>query len=83
MKLETQREDLLGLLQNVIGVVERRQTLPILSNVVVEARDNQLTLTATDMEVEISAQAEFNIIEPGRTTLPARKMFDNIKFSLC
>ncbi len=79
MKLETQREDLLGLLQNVIGVVERRQTLPILSNVVVEARDNQLTLTATDMEVEISAQAEFNIIEPGRTTLPARKLFDILR----
>lgn len=79
MKLETQREDLLGLLQNVIGVVERRQTLPILSNVLVEAGDNQLTLTATDMEVEISAQAEFNIVESGRTTLPARKLLDILR----
>ncbi len=79
MKLETQRENLLGLLQNVIGVVERRQTLPILSNVLVHAEANQLTLTTTDLEVEIAASAEFTVTEPGRTTLPARKLLDILR----
>lgn len=79
MKLETQRENLLGLLQHVIGVVERRQTLPILSNVLIDARQNQLTLTATDLEVEISAQQAFDITAPGRTTLPARKLLDILR----
>ena len=79
MKLETQREHLLGLLQQVIGVVERRQTLPILSNVLLEAQDDRLTLTATDLEVEISAQETLEIAEGGRTTLPARKLLEILR----
>ena len=79
MKLETQREQLLTLLQHVIGVVERRQTLPILSNVLAVAENNKLTFTATDLEVELSASDNLIAVEEGRTTLPARKLLDILR----
>ena len=52
MKLEAKREHLLKPLQHVIGAVERRQTLPILANVLLTANERELTLTATALEVE-------------------------------
>ena len=79
MKLETQREQLLTLLQHVIGVVERRQTLPILSNALAVAEENKLILTATDLEVELSASDNLLAVEDGRTTLPARKLLDILR----
>ena len=53
MKISTSRDDLLRPLQQVVGVVERRQTLPILANVLIGIADNQIAITATDLEVEI------------------------------
>ena len=79
MKIETQREQLLQLLQHVIGVVERRQTLPILANVLVAAEDEKLTVTATDLEVELSTHTILMTTEGGRTTLPGRKLFDILR----
>lgn len=79
MKLDIQREQLLGLLQTVIGVVERRQTLPILSNVLVVAEDGRLALTATDLEVELTAKTSLEIERAGKTTLPARKLLDILR----
>ena len=55
MKFTAAREALLKPLQAVIGVVERRQTMPILSNVLMIARDGRLSVTATDLEVELVA----------------------------
>ena len=63
MKLEAKREQLLKPLQHVIGAVERRQTLPILTNVLLVAGERELTLTATDLEVELSTRIELPAIE--------------------
>ena len=52
MKFTVSREDFLKPLQLVVGVVERRQTLPILSNVLIGLSDGRLSLTGTDLEVE-------------------------------
>jgi DNA polymerase-3 subunit beta len=79
MKLETKRENLLKPLQHIVGVVERRQTLPILSNVLAVARDSELILTATDMEVTLSTRININIERPGEITLPARKLLDILR----
>ncbi len=79
MRLQTPREQLLKPLQDVIGVVERRQTLPILSNVLVVAQENELTMTATDMEVELSSRIELSVDSPGEITLPARKLLDILR----
>ena len=57
MKISANRDDLLKPLQQIVGVVERRQTLPILANVLIAVKDNRLSLTATDLEVELRTSA--------------------------
>jgi len=76
MKLSAARDVLLKPLQAVIGVVERRQTMPILSNVLLVAKDNELLVTATDLEVELVAQAEVNVGTGGEITVSGRKLLD-------
>lgn len=76
MKLKVDRETIVKPIQQVMGVVERRQTLPVLSNLLMIARDNELEVTATDLEVELVATAEMPIEEGGEITLPARKLSD-------
>ncbi len=77
MKLSTSRESLLKPLQAVIGVVERRQTMPVLANVLLVAGDGELTVTATDLEVELSARNTVdNVATPGEITVPGRKLLD-------
>ena len=77
MKFTVVRESLVKPLQAVIGVVERRQTMPVLANVLVAAQDGQLTITATDLEVELVAVNEIDTIDvPGDITVPGRKLLD-------
>ncbi|MFU8813860.1 MAG: DNA polymerase III subunit beta [Pseudomonadales bacterium] len=77
MKFTTNREALLRPLQLVTGVVERRQTLPILANLLVVAEGGRLSLTGTDLEVELVAvEAGVSITADGSVTIPARKLAD-------
>ncbi|TDJ36043.1 MAG: DNA polymerase III subunit beta [Gammaproteobacteria bacterium] len=76
MKLTASREALLKPLQAVIGVVERRQTMPILANVLLIARDGQVGMTATDLEVELVATTEVEVETAGEVTVPGRKLLD-------
>ena len=76
MKLTIKREELLPALQLVIGVVERRQTLPILSNLLLNVNGNGMQFTATDMEVELVVSVKKNVNGSADVTLPARKLFD-------
>ena len=77
MKLATSRESLLRPLQAVIGVVERRQTMPILCNVLLVARNQSLTVTATDLEVELVASSTpDDLSADGEITVPGRKLLD-------
>lgn len=76
MKLSASRETLVKALQAVIGVVERRQTMPILANVLLVARDGQLSVTATDLEVELVASADVDVATAGEVTVPGRKLLD-------
>ncbi len=80
MKFTINREALLKPLQNVVGVVERRHTLPILSNVLLTIENQTLKLTATDLEVELVALVELDAAaEACETTVPARKLLDICK----
>ena len=79
MKLRAARDVLLKPLQAVIGVVERRQTMPILSNVLLVARDGELLVTATDLEVELVASAEVAVEAGGEITVSGRKLLDICK----
>ena len=76
MKFSIQREAFLKPLQQVIGVVERRQTLPVLGNVLLTSTKKNIKLTATDQEVELQAQVAVTVTETGDITLPARKLLD-------
>lgn len=79
MKLNASRETLLTPLQAVIGVVERRQTMPILANVLLVARQGRLSATATDLEVELVAAIDVDIDQEGELTVPGRKLLDICK----
>ncbi|MFP4602783.1 MAG: DNA polymerase III subunit beta [Halochromatium sp.] len=76
MKIFVDRSVLLPALSVVGGVVERRQTLPILGNLLLTAEDGWLRLKGTDLEIEISSAAVAEIEEAGAITLPARKLID-------
>jgi len=76
MKFTAEREDLLAALQAAIGVVERRQTMPILANVLLGAKEGQVAVTATDLEVELVAHAAVKVAAEGATTVPGRKLLD-------
>lgn len=79
MQFSIQREALLKPLQQVVGVVERRQTLPVLANVLVKVATTRLSLTATDLEVEMVASADVEKAGDGEITIPARKLFDIVR----
>ena len=79
MKITATREELLGPVQNVIGVVERRQTMPVLSNVLLSAKDNRLSVTGTDLEVELVSAATLTVSAPGEVTVPGRKLLDILR----
>lgn len=76
MRFSLPRDALLGPLQVVQGVVERRQTIPILANILLTSQDNVLSVTATDMEVELNAQTSLVDSEDGAITVPARKLIE-------
>ncbi len=79
MKFSISREAFLQPLSHVIGVVERRQTLPVLANFMLVARDGRLTVTGTDMEVELISTVAADVSQDGEITVPARKLLDIMK----
>lgn len=76
MRLTIQREALLKTLQQVVGVVERRQTLPVLANLLFVVSRDELALTGTDLEVEMVSRTSLDEASDGEVTIPARKLFD-------
>ncbi len=74
MKFKITKEKFIEGLQQVQNVVSSRTTLPILSNVLIEARDNEIRLTTTDLDVTVRGSVEADVSEEGATTLPARKL---------
>src|SRR5690625_4600852 len=79
MRFSLQREVFLKPLNQVVNVVERRQTLPVLANLLVQVSGGQLSLTGTDLEVEMVARAAVEDAADGETTIPARKLFEIVR----
>ena len=79
MKFQIEKETLLNPLQQIIGAVEKRQTMPALSNVLIRTTENSLTLTTTDLEIELVSTIDIVIDKPGNITVPARKLLDICK----
>ncbi len=79
MKLTIERSGLLKALSHIQSVVERRQTIPILSNVLIETSGDSVLLRATDNEIEISESVPAGVETQGSITVPAHKLYDIVK----
>jgi DNA polymerase III subunit beta len=79
MRFSLQREVLLKPLAQVVNVVERRQTLPVLANLLARVEGDLLSLTGTDLEVEMVARTRVEDAQSGETTIPARKLFEIVR----
>ena len=79
MKLTIERSDLLNALSHVQNVVERRNTIPILSNVLMEAKGSEVTFVATDLDIEAVDSADATISSAGAVTAPAGTLFDVVR----
>jgi DNA polymerase-3 subunit beta len=76
MKFSISKLELFPSLQQVVGVVERKQTHEVMYNLLFEVGDDALQMTGTDNEVELQTRIPLIVTEPGKTTIPARKLFD-------
>ena len=77
--IQSERNALLASLTAVVGVVERRHTLPILSNLLLEKKGDKLTVLATDLELQVSTQLDAQAGEDFAITIAARKLFDIVR----
>ena len=79
MEFSVTKSTLLNELNTTQGVVERKTTIPILSNLLVEAKGTRLTITATDLELSIRTSCEVKIKKEGAGTIPAKKLLELIR----
>jgi len=79
MELTLRRGDFLNELVLMQGVVERKNTIPILSNILLKAADGSLDFTSTDLDLTLLSHARATVKRPGSVTVPARKLFDLIR----
>ena len=79
MKLRIERAALLKSLGHMQSVVERRNTIPILSNVLLDASGPKLSLTATDLDLWMAEQVDAEVEQPGGTTVPAQTLYDIVR----
>ena len=79
MELTVKNADLVRELSLGQGVVEKKTTIPVLSNVLLEAQDNQIVLTSTDLELSIRSSCPATVSKPGSTTIPSRRLLDYVR----
>jgi DNA polymerase-3 subunit beta len=79
MELVVRKNDLLRELQLFQGIVERKNTIPILANVLMEAKGDQVSFLATDLEVGLRSKCSASVAKGGALTLPAKKFYEIVK----
>ena len=79
MKISVEKSSIFKSLSYVQSIVEKKNTIPVLSNVLIQAKDNNLILSATDMDISITAQLNCNVIEEGFVTVSAHTLYDIIR----
>jgi len=79
MELVVPKTQLLRELQLFQGIVERKNTIPILANVLIEAKGNEMRMLATDLEVALRSKCEASVAKSGSLTLPAKKLYEIVK----
>src|SRR6201986_1163726 len=79
MELVVRKNDLLRELQLFQGIVERKNTIPILANVLMEAKGDEVRFLATDLEVGLRSKCAATVSKPGTITLPAKKFYEIVR----
>src|SRR6201987_3119082 len=79
MEFTVSKSALLNELTTTQGVVERKTTIPILSNLLVEAREDRVTITATDLELSVRTSCEAKVKKEGAGTIPAKKLLELVR----
>ena len=79
MELVVRKNDLLKELSLLQGIVERKNTIPILANVLIDASKDGISLLATDLDVGLRSRCDGIVTKPGVLTLPAKKLFEIVK----
>ena len=79
MELVVRKTDLLRELQLFQGIVERKNTIPILANVLMDASGDEVRFLATDLEVGLRSKCPATVTKPGSLTLPAKKLFEIVR----
>src|ERR671918_511664 len=79
MELVVRKNDLLRELQFFQGIVERKNTIPILANVLIEAKGDEVRMLATDLEVALRSRCQASVAKGGSLTLPAKKLYEIVK----
>jgi len=79
MKFKISRSIFFKTLSHLQGIVDKKNTLPILANILIEARDNQLILTSTDMDISIIEKISCNVLENGDTTINSQILYDIVR----
>ena len=79
MKFIVNKSDIFKTLSHLQNIVSKKNTLPILSNILIEAENNSLTLSSTDMDISITDTLNCNVIEEGSITVPAHTLYDIIR----
>ena len=79
MKIEIEKRDLMGLIGKTQNIVEKRNTMPILVNVLLEADQDQLKVFATDLEVSLTDSSKCKVLQPGKVAVSAKSLFDIAK----
>src|SRR4026209_278841 len=79
MELVVRKKKLLRELQLFQGIVERKNTIPILANVLIEAKGNEVRMLATDLEVALRSKCAASVAKGGSLTLPAKKLYEFVK----
>ena len=79
MKIRTKKAELLSLIGKTQNVVERRNTMPILINILLDATDGHLKVFATNLEVSLTDEIEATVTTPGKAAVSAKSLFDIVK----
>ena len=76
MKFKIVRSDFFKTLSHLQGIVDKKNSLPILSNILIEAKQNKLTLSSTDMDISIIETIDCNVTEDGSTTINSQILYN-------
>lgn len=79
MEIKAKRDDLLAALYWTQSIVERRNTMPILANVLIESKKGDIRVSATDLEVGVRGRIDGDVVKEGAITLNAKKLYEIVR----